>query len=80
MIGFYFHARPMMDGRLVELVVYRGGRDDPNKLALGTLNFDRDEWQAFRPVIIGGMRAASYARVPIEFMDGTRRELGAVSH
>jgi hypothetical protein len=80
MIGFYFHARPVMNARLVELAVYRGGREEHDKLPLGTLNFDRGEWDAFRTVIIGGMRAASYARVPIEFMDGTRRELGAVSH
>lgn len=80
MIGFYFHARPMMNGRIVELAVYRGGREQHDKLPLGTLSFDRSEWGAFRTVVIGGMRAASYARVPIEFMDGTRRELGAVSH
>jgi hypothetical protein len=81
MIGFYFHARPMMNGHLVELAVYRGGREQHDTLPVGTLSFDRSEWDAFRTVIIGGMRAASYARVPIEFMDGTRRELGAgVSH
>ncbi len=75
MISFYLHARPMKNGRLVELVVYRGSRDGDKK-PLGSLTFDRFEWDAFRTVVIGGMRAASYARVPIEFMDGTRRELG----
>lgn len=79
MIGFYLHARPMMNGQIVELVVYRGSREG-DKTPLGSLSFDRSEWDAFRTVIIGGMRAAGYARVPIEFMDGTRRELGSVSH
>lgn len=75
MISFYLHARPMRNGQIVELTVYRGSRDG-KKTALGSLSFDRFEWDSFRTLVIGGMRAASYARVPIEFMDGTRRELG----
>lgn len=62
-----------MEGRLVELVVYRGTIDDENKSAVGTLNFTRDEWQAFRTFVAGGIRAAGYMRIPISMEDGTRQ-------
>ncbi len=79
MIHFYLHARPTMGDKLVELVVYRGTHAG-KKTPLGAVSFDREEWDAFRQVIIGGMRAASYARIPIEFMDGTKRELAVIRH
>ena len=62
-----------MQGRRVELVVYRGQRDDRGP-KLGALNFERVEWEAFRHMVVAGMRAAGYARVPIQLEDGTRRE------
>lgn len=72
MIPFYFEAKTQMAGRLVELTIYRGARDG-KKIPLGSLNFDQEEWESFRVVLVGGMRIAGHARIPIEFMDGTRR-------
>jgi hypothetical protein len=62
-----------MGGRLVELAIYRGSHAG-KKTQLGAASFDLEEWAAFRPFIVGGMRAASYARIPIDFFDGTRIE------
>ena len=72
MIGFYLHAIPMMQGRQVELRVFRGTRAAPGVLH-GMLVFEPGEWEAFRVMLLHGMRAAGYARIPIEFMDGTRK-------
>ena len=72
MISFYFEAVTQMGGRLVELRVYRGSQK-AHKLPLGTLHFDQEEWESFRVILVGGMRVAGHARIPIEFMDGTRR-------
>ena len=71
MIGFYIEAIPMMNGRQIELRVHRGTRANQEG-SLGSIAFAPDEWEKFRPIIIGGMRTAGYARIPIEFMDGTR--------
>lgn len=73
MVGFYFEARRAQLSPLVEFVVYNGSREG-TKHQLGLLAFTPDEWQAFRTVIIGGMRAASFLRIPIEFMDQTRQK------
>ncbi len=73
MIGFYFHAFPMIQGRQVEFRVYRGTRNDPGHMC-GSLVFEPEEWKVFRIMLIGGIRAAGFARVPIEFMDGTWRK------
>ena len=73
MIGFYLHANPIMQGRQVELRVFRGTRERPGD-AHGALVFAPDEWEKFRTIIVGGMRAAGYLRIPVEFMDGTRQK------
>lgn len=70
MISFYFEARRTMDGRMVEFIVYNGRREGA-KVQLGLLAFSQEEWLSFRPIVVGGMRAAGYARIPIEFMDQT---------
>lgn len=72
MISFYLKARPHMGGQLVELEVWRGRHEASDNTRLGSVNFTVDEWRAFRPFVIGGLRVAGYARVPIEFMDGLR--------
>ena len=72
MIGFFIEAIYLMDGRQVELRVHRGTRER-REGSMGALCFAPDEWESFRPVIIGGMRAAGYLRIPIEFMDQTRK-------
>lgn len=79
MIPFYLEARPMMEGRIIEFTVYRGTHEG-KKTALGSLSFDQLEWESFRPLIIGGMRAAALARVPIELMDGTRLRTSQIQH
>lgn len=73
MIGFYLHAQPLMQGRQVELRVFRGTRERPGT-PHGALVFEPDEWEKFRVMLIGGIRAAGYARIPIEFLDGTWRK------
>lgn len=72
MIGFRFEARYMMQGRIVEFTVARGHQAADAK-QLGALTFEVDEWEEFRHVVINGMRAASYLKIPIEFMDQTRQ-------
>lgn len=72
MIGFRFEARYMMEGRIVEFTVARGHQAADAK-ALGALTFDPVEWEEFRHVVVNGMRAASYLKIPIEFMDQTRQ-------
>ncbi len=72
MIGFYLHATPLLQGRQIELRVFRGTRNKPGT-SCGVLVFEPDEWEKFRPIIVGGMRTAGYMRIPIEFVDGTRR-------
>ena len=78
MIGFYIEAAHLMNGRQIELRVYRGSRAHKEG-SIGSLAFAPDEWECFRPVIVGGMRAAGYLRIPIEFMDGTRRKPAVVN-
>ncbi len=73
MIGFYLEAREVQNGRMVELVVYHGSKEG-SKIPLGLLSFSPDEWKAFRPMIIGGMRTAALARVPFQLQDQTIRE------
>ncbi len=70
---FYLEARRTLNGRMVEFVVNNGTRAG-NRVPLGLISFTPEEWEAFRPVIIGGMRAAGYLRTPIEFMDQTRKK------
>ncbi len=72
MIGFRFEARYMMQGRIVEFSVHRGSQAADAK-SLGALTFDPVEWEEFRHVVVNGMRAASYLKIPIEFMDQTRQ-------
>ena len=72
MIGFRFEARRMMEGRIVEFAVFRGHQAADAK-PLGALTFDPEEWEEFRPIIVNGMRAASYMKIPVEFMDQTRQ-------
>ncbi len=72
MIGFRFEARYMMQGRIVEFTVARGHQAADAK-QLGALTFDPEEWEEFRHVVVNGMRAASYLKIPIEFMDQTRK-------
>ena len=72
MIGFRFEARYMMEGRIVEFTVARGHQAADAK-QLGALTFDPVEWEEFRHVVVNGMRAASYLKIPIEFMDQTRQ-------
>ncbi len=72
MIGFRFEARYMMEGRIVEFTVARGHQAADAK-ALGALTFDPAEWEEFRHVVVNGMCAASYLKIPIEFMDQTRQ-------
>ena len=79
MIPFYLEARPMMEGRIIELTVYHGTHEG-KKVALGSLSFDQLEWESFRPIIIGGMRAASLVRIQVTFMDGTREEATPIRH
>jgi hypothetical protein len=62
-----------MGGRLVELAIYRGSHAG-KKTQLGAVSFDPAEWEDFRTFLVGGMRAAAHARIPIEFMDGTRQQ------
>jgi len=78
MTDFFLQARWMMEGRMVEFSVNRGTQADHTKL--GEVAFEPDEWEAFRPIIVGGMRAASYARIKVEMMDQTRRPLSVVPH
>ncbi len=70
MIHFYLEARPMMNGRLVELSFYNGKRKGL-KLPLGSLTLEAAEWEALRQIIIAGM---SKVRIPVQIMDGTRRK------
>ncbi len=70
MIQFYLEARSVQQGRLIELMVYNGTREG-QKIALGLVAFTAEEWHKFRPLIVGGMRAAGLARVPVAFMDQT---------
>ena len=79
MIGFYIEAITMDLTRHVELRVHRGTRTR-REATLGSLAFDSDEWEAFRPIIVGGMRAASYLRIPVEFMDQTRKKPLEIQH
>ena len=73
MIGFRFEARHMMNGRIVEFSVFRGHQAADAK-PLGALTFEADEWEEFRPIVINGMRAAGYLKIPVEFMDQTRQK------
>ncbi len=73
MIGFYIEAVAMNGVRQIELRVHRGSRDRPEG-TMGSLAFAPEEWEAFRPIIIGGMRAAGYLRIPVQFMDQTRKK------
>lgn len=70
MITFYLEAKPGNQGRIVELRFYNGTHAGA-KQRLGSVVFNRLEWEAFRPLLVAGMRLV---RVPIELMDGTRRE------
>jgi hypothetical protein len=71
-IGFYLHAALMDQGTIVELRVGIGSR--ANHRMRGAITFSRDEWEAFRPIVVHGMRAASFLRTPVEFMDQTRNK------
>lgn len=73
MIGFRFEARFRMQGRIVEFSVLRGSQAADSK-PLGALTFDPEEWEEFRPIVIHGMRAAGYLKIPVEFSDGTRQK------
>jgi hypothetical protein len=72
MIGFRFEARYMMEGRIVEFTVARGHQAADAK-QLGALTFDPAEWEEFRHIVVNGMRAAGYLKIPVEFMDQTRK-------
>ena len=76
MIGFYLHAVLQNHGKMVELRVGVGSQAKHEMR--GSISFQRDEWEAFRTVVIAGMRAAGYARIPIEFQDQTRSKLTTV--
>ncbi len=71
MIQFFFHVQWMLEGRMIQFSVCRGTQHDHKKL--GEVSFEPEEWEAFRPVVIGGMRAAGYAHIKIEMMDQTRQ-------
>ena len=73
MIGFRFEARYMMQGRVVEFTVARGHQAADAK-QLGALTFEPEEWEEFRTIVVNGMRAAGYLRIPVEFMDQTRQK------
>ena len=73
MIGFRFEARYMMQGRIVEFSVHRGHQAAEAK-PLGALTFEPEEWEEFRHIVVNGMRAAGYLRIPVEFMDQTRQK------
>lgn len=70
---FFLHARWMMNGRMVEFSVNRGHQHDHKRL--GVVSFEPDEWEAFRPLVVGGMRAAGFARIKVEMMDQTRHDV-----
>ena len=71
MIGFRFEARYMMEGRIIEFTVARGHQAADAK-PLGALTFEPDEWEEFRHIVVNGMRAAGYLKIPVEFMDQPR--------
>jgi hypothetical protein len=73
MIGFRFEATLMMQGTIVEFRVARGTQA-ADATPLGALTFDREEWEEFRPIVVNGMRAAGYLKIPVEFMDQTRQK------
>ena len=60
MIRFYIEARRAQHGRVVELVVYNGLQNEARR-GLGLIAFSPEEWEAFRPIISFGMRAAAHA-------------------
>lgn len=70
-IAFYFEAVRAGGGQWVELHVYNG-LPESAKHPLGALNFTVAEWEAFRPALIGMMRWAGYARLPMALKDQTR--------
>lgn len=72
MIGFRFEARYMMEGRIIEFRVARGTQA-ADSTPLGALTFEPDAWEEFRPIVVNGMRAAGYMKIPVEFMDQTRK-------
>lgn len=74
-IRFYFLARRANHGRQIDFIVHNGSRDG-QKIPLGIVSFTPAEWERFRPFVVGGMRAAGFARIPIEFQDQTRTEEG----
>jgi len=76
MIGFYLHAVLQNQGKIVELRIGVGSQSKHEMR--GSVTFQRDEWEAFRTVIVAGMHAAGYARIPIEFQDQTRHKLATV--
>lgn len=73
MTHFFFLARYAMGGTMVELQIHRGTRDKQEGV-LGSAYFSVEEWASFRPFIVGGMRAAGYARIPIQMLDQTREQ------
>ncbi len=72
MMGFHFHALPLFGGRFVELRVYHASTTQRGK-QIGELIFTPGEWEGFRVILVAGIRAAGYARIPVEFLDGTRK-------
>ncbi len=70
MITFFLHARPMMNGKIVELTAYEGTHKGKQNVAMGSISFTAQQWELFRGVIIAGI---NHCRVPVEFLDGTRR-------
>lgn len=76
MAGFTFRSVLMDQGKKVALIVYRGSQATANTQLeeLGALTFARDEWEAFRRVLIAGIRAGGFLHIPIDFSDQTRRE------
>ena len=73
MITFFIHAKPMMNGKVVELTVYEGTYKG-DKVPMGSVSFEAPQWELFRELLIAGMRST---RVPVEMMDGTRPKIPA---
>lgn len=69
---FYLRTVIHGQGKFVDLRI--GVGDEKTHEMRGSITFKRDEWEAFRPFVTGGMRTAGFMRVPIEFSDQTRKK------
>jgi len=75
MNGWYFHVQRINNGRHVRLHVHKL---DNKKKPIGSITFERVDWEGFRPILIAGMRAAGLMRIPCEMQDQTRNEDGLI--